>query len=155
MNIFIFVLRFSIFSSILSDTLYEILGVDNKATTAEIKRAFRNKARSFHPDKNKDKLEWARNEFGKISNAYEVLSDPVKRDDYDKNMYSNSYFDKDWYSNFEEFFNSFEDDFKIWDDEDIELSWGDVKEVYVEVKNIVTETFISYKNKLKNWFNQH
>ena len=91
MNIFIFVLRFSIFSSILSDTLYEILGVDNKATTAEIKRAFRNKARSFHPDKNKDKLEWARNEFGKISNAYEVLSDPVKRDDYDKNDENNKY----------------------------------------------------------------
>lgn len=61
---------------------YEILGVSKNATDKEIKSAFRKKAAAFHPDKNKDPK--APEEFKKINEAYQVLSDPEKRKMYDQ-----------------------------------------------------------------------
>ena len=61
--------------------LYEILGVDRGASTEDIKKAFRNLARQYHPDANPDPGAEAR--FKEINAAYEVLSDPVKRQRYD------------------------------------------------------------------------
>jgi len=61
---------------------YDILGVKEGATEQEIKRAFRNLAKKYHPDKTKgDRL--AEKKFKDISRAYEVLSDPQKRAQYD------------------------------------------------------------------------
>lgn len=57
---------------------YEVLGVDKKATTDEIKKAFKKLAREHHPDAGGDE-----NTFKEISEAYEVLSDKEKRDEYD------------------------------------------------------------------------
>jgi len=62
---------------------YKILGVDRKATAGEIKKAFRNLARKFHPDVAKDKIE-AEGKFREINEANEVLSDPDKRLKYDE-----------------------------------------------------------------------
>lgn len=62
---------------------YQILGVDKKATSAEIKKAFRKLARKFHPDVAKDKST-ADGKFSEISEANEVLSDPDKRRKYDE-----------------------------------------------------------------------
>jgi len=61
--------------------LYEVLGVDRAASTEDIKRAFRALARQYHPDANPDPGAEAR--FKEINAAYEVLSDPVKRQRYD------------------------------------------------------------------------
>ncbi|MBI5025717.1 MAG: molecular chaperone DnaJ [Nitrospirae bacterium] len=62
---------------------YEILGVGRDATDAEIKKAFRRLARKYHPDLNPgDKA--AEQKFKEISEAYEILSDPKKRADYDR-----------------------------------------------------------------------
>ncbi len=60
---------------------YKILGVPRTATQEEIQRAYRRRARKFHPDVNKDKD--AEAEFKKINEANEVLKDPEKRKLYD------------------------------------------------------------------------
>lgn len=62
--------------------LYEVLGVKKNATQEEIKKAYRKLARQYHPDANPNDPK-AEEKFKEISNAYEVLSDPEKRKQYD------------------------------------------------------------------------
>lgn len=62
--------------------LYEVLGVDRNATDSEIKKAYRRKARELHPDVNKAPN--AEDQFKELNEAYEVLSDPSKRAQYDR-----------------------------------------------------------------------
>lgn len=58
---------------------YEALGVSQDATEADIKKAYRNLARQHHPDKGGDP-----EQFKKIQEAYETLSDPQKRQNFDQ-----------------------------------------------------------------------
>ena len=60
---------------------YELLGVDSRASQDDIKRAYRRLARQLHPDTNPDPA--AADRFKEIAQAYEVLSDPEKRQRYD------------------------------------------------------------------------
>ena len=62
---------------------YEVLGVSKDASTAEIKSAFRKKAKEFHPDLNKENPN-AAEKFKEAQEAYEVLSDEQKRKMYDQ-----------------------------------------------------------------------
>ncbi|HQM66463.1 MAG TPA: molecular chaperone DnaJ [Methanomassiliicoccales archaeon] len=63
---------------------YEVLGVDRTASEEEIKKAYRQLARQYHPDVTKEDPKVAEERFKEISEAYEVLMDKQKRDLYDK-----------------------------------------------------------------------
>lgn len=66
---------------------YAALGLKSDATLADIKRAFRQKASQFHPDRNTAEDAPAR--FREVQEAYDVLSDDVKRKAYDDNRRRN------------------------------------------------------------------
>ena len=61
---------------------YEVLGLSKSASDAEIKKAFRTLAKKYHPDINKEP--GAEEKFKEINEAYEVLSDPKKKQAYDQ-----------------------------------------------------------------------
>lgn len=60
---------------------YQLLGIDRKASLSEVKKAYRELAKKYHPDLNNDPK--ASNVFQNIQSAYEVLADPRKRKIYD------------------------------------------------------------------------
>ncbi len=62
---------------------YEVLGISKSASDDEIKKAFRKMAKKYHPDANPDNKE-AEQKFKEVNEAYEVLSDPQKKAQYDQ-----------------------------------------------------------------------
>jgi curved DNA-binding protein len=84
---------------------YKILGLDKKASQDDIKKAYRNLAMKYHPDRNQGNKE-AEEKFKQITEANEVLSDPEKRKKYDtlgsnwKQYQSQGQGFEDYFSNF-------------------------------------------------------
>ncbi|MBI2354265.1 MAG: DnaJ domain-containing protein [Deltaproteobacteria bacterium] len=82
---------------------YKTLGVDKKATPDEIKKAFRKLAVKYHPDRNPgDKA--AEDRFKEINEAYAVLSDPQKKEQYDtfgSSGFHRQYSQEDIFRNFD------------------------------------------------------
>jgi molecular chaperone DnaJ len=65
----------------MTQDLYEVLGVSREASPEQIKKAYRKLARELHPDVNPDTVTQER--FKEVTRAYDVLSDPQKREMYD------------------------------------------------------------------------
>ena len=65
-------------------TFYDELGVDRSATAAQIKHAFKEQAKTFHPDKNpSDKQAWAHEQMSRLNFICETLVNPSTRKEYD------------------------------------------------------------------------
>ena len=65
----------------MASSLYEALGVPKNASAADLKKAYRKLVQQYHPDKNPGDAE-AEKRFKEIQHAYDVLSDPEKRKQY-------------------------------------------------------------------------
>lgn len=79
------------------DDYYSILGLTNSANDIEIKKAYKKLAMKYHPDRNQDDKN-AEEKFKKIGEAYEVLSDPNKKQIYDQYGHSGFNYTSDSYS---------------------------------------------------------
>jgi curved DNA-binding protein CbpA len=66
------------------ENLYSVLGVAPNASMDEIKKIYRSLAMRYHPDRND--APGAEVRFKSITKAYEILSDPVKRDEYNQSV---------------------------------------------------------------------
>ncbi|XP_068172069.1 dnaJ homolog subfamily C member 16 [Antennarius striatus] len=86
---------------------YKILGVSRSASQTEIKRAYKNMAKEWHPDKNKDPK--AEDMFIKISKSYEILSNEERRSNFDRygQMDENQPFSQSQHHGFRGFHNGF------------------------------------------------
>lgn len=62
---------------------YDVLGVPRSASEADIKKAFRKLAKTYHPDRNKDDPK-AKDKFAEVNSAYEILGDSTKRAQFDR-----------------------------------------------------------------------
>ncbi|HEX3174502.1 MAG TPA: molecular chaperone DnaJ [Solirubrobacterales bacterium] len=67
----------------MAEDLYKVLGVSKGASEEEIKKAYRKLARKYHPDRNPDDAA-AEEKFKEVQGAYDTLSDPGKRQQYDQ-----------------------------------------------------------------------
>jgi DnaJ-class molecular chaperone len=74
----------------MSESFYNILGINEKSSKEEIKKAYRTLSLKYHPDKNPNNQE-AYDKFQKINEAYETLGDEQKREEYDM-MKKNPFF---------------------------------------------------------------
>lgn len=63
---------------------YKILGIPRSSSQQQIKKAYKKLSIKWHPDKNKDNQEYAKTMFVDVSNAFDTLSDPEKREVYNR-----------------------------------------------------------------------
>lgn len=61
---------------------YQLIGVEMSADTETIQRAYRQKAKEIHPDRNPERMEWATEQFQRLTEAYSILSDTELRSQY-------------------------------------------------------------------------
>ena len=74
----------------MSFTLYDILGVSSKANSEDIKAAYKKLAKKYHPDKNQGS-KWHEEQFKRINQVYQILSDPITRRQYDSKLEFENY----------------------------------------------------------------
>jgi len=108
-----------------SNDYYKILGLEKNATEKEIKKAYRKLALKWHPDKNPNNREEAEEKFKKINEAYSILSDKNKRNEYDNggmNFDFKGFNAEDIFKNFFGGKDPFSEFFKF--DDDIGINFG-------------------------------
>lgn len=73
---------------------YDVLGINKEASQDEIKKAYRNMMKAFHPDSYSGDKEFAQEKSKKINEAYSILKDPIKRMEYNNSLSFNSPYEK-------------------------------------------------------------
>ncbi len=120
--------------------LYEELGLQNNATQSEIKSSYRSLVKQHHPDAGGEK-----ERFLAIQNAWEILNDPVKKEQYDQNFFSyNSSFNS-LNENWEEKINSKKYNSSV-KDREVER-W--IKEIYTPINRLITQIIKPLNNEIK------
>ncbi|MDP3014502.1 MAG: DnaJ domain-containing protein, partial [Candidatus Subteraquimicrobiales bacterium] len=129
---------------------YAILGMSKGASQEEIKKAYRSLARKYHPDATTGDKKAAEEKFKEISEAYEVLGDSKKREEYDQGVkFFESGFGEEGFRGFG-FENSFADFGRFTDVFDI-FGFGErrTREVPQRGKDIYLNIQLSFKDALK------
>ena len=120
--------------------LYEELGLNKNATKSEIKSSYRSLVKRHHPDAGGEK-----ERFLAIQNAWEILNDPIKKEQYDRNFFSsNSSFDS-LNENWEEKFNSNKYTSSL-KDREVE-TW--IKEIYTPINRSISQIIKPLNNEIK------
>ena len=121
---------------------YKVLEIEKTASDEDIKISYKNLAKKWHPDRNKDNVEEANRKFAEISEAYGILKDPMKRKTYDNFGFAGidgsgpdngNPFGFDPFSMFKDFFQK----------------ENDIPEVQVQVKVTLEELYTGIKKKVK------
>lgn len=161
------------------ENLYNILGVSQNASQDEIKKAYRNLAFKYHPDRNQGSKE-AEDKLKEINAAYTVLGDPVQRRQYDSSGFNanssyqrrsgyNGYYgqsggyrgadssDSRYYSNYEEAFrqaynSSTQNTYKTYSQYESEPTVSMGRGVYKLVAGIILTVFGLFSLVITMWF---
>ena len=119
---------------------YDELGIKKDATKSEIKSSYRSLVKQHHPDTGGEK-----ERFLAIQNAWETLSDPIKKENYDRqNFSSNTSFDS-LNENWEEKFNTKKYNSSI-KDKEVE-TW--IKEIYMPINRLISQIIKPLNNEIK------
>ena len=119
---------------------YEELGLEKNATKSEIKSSYRSLVKLHPPDAGGEK-----ERFLAIQNAWETLNDPIKKEKYDKKIFSSSTSFDSLNENWEEKFNSKKYNSSIKDNE--VKTW--IKEVYTPINRLIRQIIKPLNNEIK------
>ena len=120
--------------------LYEELGLKHNATKSEIKSSYRSLVKQHHPDAGGEK-----ERFLAIQNAWETLNDPIKKEKYDKKIFSSSTSFDSLNGNWEEKVNSNKYSSSI-KDKEVE-TW--IQEIYTPINRLISQIIKPLNNEIK------
>ncbi len=120
--------------------LYEELGLKKNATKSEIKSSYRSLVKQHHPDAGGEK-----ERFLAIQNAWETLNDPIKKEQYDRNLFSSSSLFNSLNENWEEKINSKKYNSSI-KDKEVE-AW--FKEIYTPTNRLISQIIKPLNKEIK------
>jgi len=120
--------------------LYQELGLKKNATKSEIKASYRSLVKQHHPDAGGEK-----ERFLAIQNAWEILNDPIKKEQYDRTLFSSSSSFDSLNENWEEKFNSKKYNSSI-KDREVE-TW--IKEIYTPINRSISQIIKPLNNEIK------
>jgi len=120
--------------------LYEELGLKNNATKSEIKSSYRSLVKQHHPDAGGEK-----ERFLAIQNAWEILNDPIKKEQYDRKFFSSSSSFNTLNENWEEKFNSNKYNSSL-KDREVE-TW--IKEIYTPINRSISQIIKPLNSEIK------
>ena len=119
---------------------YDELGIEKNATKNEIKSSYRSLVKQHHPDKGGQK-----ERFLAIQNAWETLNDPIKKEKYDREIFSSTTLLDSLNENWEEKFNSKKYNSSI-KDKEVE-AW--IKEIYTPINRLISQIIKPLNNEIK------